>query len=278
MEGKNVLEVKRTIGVVGIRPSTEAANQIADFFVKCLEQRNYPLLREFKSNSEKIKDSIDNLLIMRAIKNIELSTKGMEVSLEIFNVDDLKSEDMSIPSLGVIGDLEDREINITINLYSKDYLKMFNLEKVIEEVNKSAAINLKVQEFIEGGEDVVENLLKRLGLPVGYYTNRKSEVSEAIELWKLEKAFIAKTVVLEGMRILIVEEDVDASLLEDKILPIKNKLRGNEYILGVLLMDPFTKKEGWAIDDGSYEDTTLGKISEEEVKNALHYVLTNEEK
>ncbi|MCK4240917.1 MAG: hypothetical protein KAX30_04785 [Candidatus Atribacteria bacterium] len=278
MEGKNVLEVKRTIGVVGIRPSTEAANQIADFFVKCLEQRNYPLLREFKSNSEKIKDSIDNLLIMRAIKNIELSTKGMEVSLEIFNVDDLKSEDMSIPSLGVIGDLEDREINITINLYSKDYLKMFNLEKVIEEVNKSAAINLKVQEFIEGGEDVVENLLKRLGLPVGYYTNRKSEVSEAIELWKLEKAFIAKTVVLDGMRILIVEEDVDASLLEDKILPIKNKLRGNEYILGVLLMDPFTKKEGWAIDDGSYEDTTLGKISEEEVKNALHYVLTNEEK
>jgi hypothetical protein len=278
MEGEKVLEVKRTIGVVGIRPSTEAANQIADFFVKCLEQRNYPLLSEFKSNLEKIKDSVDNLLIMRAIKNIELNTKSMEVSLEIFNVDDLKSEDMSIPSLGVIGDLEDGEINITINLYSKDYLKMFNLEKVIEEVNKGATVNLKVQEFIEKGEDVIENILKRLGLPVGYYDNRKSEISKAIELWKLEKAFIAKTVVLDGIRILIAEEGVDASLLEDKILPIKNKLSGNEYILGVLLMDPFTKKEGWAIDDGSYEDVTPGKISEEEVKNAVHYVLTKEEK
>ena len=279
MEKKDVMQVNRSIGVVGIRPSTEAANLIADFFVKCLEQRNYPLLSEFKSNLDKIKDSIDNLLIMRGIKNIELSTKDMKVSLEIFNVDDLKSEDISIPSLGVIGDIEDGEtLNITINLYSKDYLKMFNLEKVIEEVNRSATINLTVQEFIEKGEDAIENILKQLGLSVEYYNSCKSELSEAIELWKLEKAFIANSVVLDGIRILMAEEGVDMRLLEDKMLSIKNRLKGSEYIFGVLLIEPFTEKERWAIDKGSYEDIIFGKLSEDDIKNALHYILTKEVK
>lgn len=274
------MKVKRSIGVVGIRPSREAANQILIFFVKCLEQRNYPLLSEFKSNLDKIKDSIDNLLIMRGIKNIELGTKDMGVSLEIFNVDDIKSEDISIPSLGAIGDIQDGEtLNITINLYSKDYLKMFNLEKVIEEVNKSATINLMVQEVIEKGEDALENILKKLGVPMEYYDSCKSEVSEAVELWKLEKAFISKTVILDGIRILIPEEGVDANLLEDKILPIKDKLKSKEYTFGALLIEPFTKKEGWMLDSGSYEDIIVERISEieKDIRNAVQYILKKTE-
>jgi len=280
------MKVDRVLAAVAQRPSTDTARMVGEFFVSCLKQRNHPHIHQIEQELVVLMPLIDYLLIMHAVEGgfFRLETGDMEITLRASYDVPVTTEDLSVPSLGVMGNIsEESPITLIINR-NQDVPVDKNLLAIVDKVNDRKILNIRVEAIAKGEakRDLVQKepvpqlkaVIEALHLPSDLLEKDVQELVDSTSLWRAEEALVAHTIAIRNLRVIVGELELGRSVEVDKITFHIERVGTKEYKLGVFLIPPFTKRERWEQDRTPYRDFIIGDVPQAQLEEAIHLLLT----
>jgi len=296
-------DILRIIDAVSVRPSKESAKVVGKFFYDCLQLMHYPNTGRVgqELGSKPFVDLIDHLLLMHAVEKgfFRLETDDVQITLRV-SYNPMEEEELGLPSLALLGEPTTTSSITFVIGRSPDAVIDERMLSVLKTINQRNVLQVRVEPLVEVNTPLipvreptleqetelqetelqepvqqVSKVIELLGLSMSFLKKNLQELTESSRLWRTEDALVALTIVVKNVRIIVGMVDPNKPIDVAKIKFLLDRIEGNEYILGVLLVPPATKKKRWQEDNQGkgYRDILVGSVPQEKLDEAEHELL-----